>query len=464
MNEIRFVAATGVLGVGVHEPSLDKALDAKPHFIAADAGTTDAGPFALGSGKAAFARDAVRRDLDIILRMGRKGGIPVLIGSAGTAGADIHVDWLLEIARDIARHHGLSFKVAVIRSQQDKAYLQGLLAEDRIVALDPAPYLDAGVIERSERIVGMMGVEPLQQALAAGVDLILAGRCSDPALYAALPIARGLPPGLAWHAGKIAECGTMCCETSGKGVIMAAIRADEALIWPVGDGLRCTPQSVAAHSLYESGDPYIHKECSGTLDLSQSTFEAADDKTVRIRGSQFLPAERYTVKLEGAERIGFQTIMIGGVRDPYIIRQLDDWLAKIKGYIHASVAGLLPEGLTRDDYEIVFHVYGRNAVMGALEPHPDHVPQEVGIVVEATAPTQALATTIAKLCRQPLLHAPIAEWKGAITGYACLHNPAEIERGAVYRFNLNHVAVPRAPGEMFRTSFETIGGESECAA
>jgi hypothetical protein len=101
--------------------------------------------------------------------------------------------------------------------------------------------------------------------------------------------------------------------------------------------------------------------------------------------------------------------------------------------------------------------------MGVLEPHRETIPQEVGIVVEATAPTQALATSIAKLCRQPLLHAPIAEWKGAITGFACLHNPAEIERGAVYRFNLHHVAVPHEPGEMFRTEIVSIGGDAECA-
>jgi len=40
----------------------------------------------------------------------------------------------------------------------------------------------------------MMGVEPLQTALDAGADFVLAGRCSDPALFAALPILRGFPP------------------------------------------------------------------------------------------------------------------------------------------------------------------------------------------------------------------------------------------------------------------------------
>jgi len=103
-------------------------------------------------------------------------------------------------------------------------------------------------------------------------------------------------------------------------------------------------------------------------------------------------------------------------------------------------------------------------VMGPLEQYPDTIAQEVGIVVEATAPTQALATKIAQLCRQPLLHAPIAEWKGAITGFACLHNPAEIERGEVYRFSFNHVAVPGSKTEMFRTEILTLGETAECAS
>ena len=270
MDEIRYVAASGAIGAGVHEPSLMRALELKPHFIASDAGTTDAGPFALGSGKTAFSREAVLRDTDIILRAARKASIPVLIGSVGTAGADEHVDWMLDIVREIARNRSLSLRVAAIRSEQDKAYLHKLNAEGRILALDPAPPFDDRTIDRSSHIVAMMGVEPLQTALEAGADLVIAGRCSDPALYAALPIMRGFPPGLAWHAGKVAECGTLACETMGKGVIFATIRQFEAIIRPVGKGLRCTPQSIAAHSLYENADPYLHKECSGTLDLTRS--------------------------------------------------------------------------------------------------------------------------------------------------------------------------------------------------
>ena len=458
MEEIRFIAASGAIGIGIDADALDEAMTHHPHFIASDAGTTDAGPFSLGSGRPAFTREAVKRDMETALTRAVKAGIPLLIGSAGTAGATVHLEWLLEITREVVAEHGLTVRTAVIHAEQDKAYLKDLLADRRIKPLDPAPHLDAAVIQRSERIVGMMGVEPLQAALEQGAQLILAGRCSDSALFAALPVLKGFPEGLAWHAGKVLECGTLVCETQGKGVVFCTMRHDEIVIRPFGRGLKCTPQSVAAHSLYENADPYLHKECSGTLDLSDATFEAVDDISVRVTGSGFIPADEYTVKLEGAELVGYQTVIVGGIRDPFIIRQLDNWLAEVRQAIEASVARLLGSQLAPKDYSVVFHVYGRNAVMGSLEPNKDVVPNEVGLVLEATAPTQQLATKVAELSRQPLLHHPIPEWKGSITGFACLHNPAHLERGPVYRFNLNHVAVPHTKDEMFRTEMMTLDG------
>jgi hypothetical protein len=456
LDEIRYVAASGALGVGVDAEALNQSLDLGPHFIASDAGTTDAGPFALGSGAAAFPREAVKRDLTRVLVASNKADIPALIGSVGTAGGDPHVEWVLDIAREIAEENGLSLRTAVIRSEQNPDYLLDLYREGRVRALDPAPDIDETIFARSARIVGMMGVEPLQAALDAGADFVLAGRCSDSALFAALPIMRGFPEGLAWHAGKVTECGTLACEGGHGGVITATVREHEVILRPVGKGLRCTPQSIAAHSLYENAHPYLHKECSGTLDLTHSKFTAVDEVSVRITGSEFIPAKDYTVKLEGAQLVGYQSIMIGGIRDPFILRRLDLWLAEVKAYIYRSVERVL--ALRPSDWTLTVHVYGRNAVMGALEPNASEMPHEVGIVVEATAATQELATKAAQLSRQPFLHHGAPEWSSGTTSFACLHNPAHINRGAVYRFNLNHVAVPRTKTEMFRTEFVQLGG------
>jgi hypothetical protein len=460
LPQIRFISPVGSVGGGISGAALEEALAQAPHFIACDAGTTDAGPFSLGMGIPAFPREAVKRDLSLMLRAGRKANIPVIIGSAGTAGGDVHVDWALEIAREIVAEHHLTLRTAVIYAEQDKAHLKRLLHQNRILPLDPAPPISDSIIDSSSRIVGMMGVEPLQQAILDGANFVLAGRCSDSALFAAIPLMQGFPPGLAWHAGKVSECGTLVCETLGKGVIFTTINQDQITIRPYGAGLRCTPLSVAAHSLYENANPYLHRECSGTFDLTNSTFEAIDDVTVRIRGSEFM-FEPYTVKLEGAALAGYQSIIVGGIRDPHVIGQLDSWLAGVRGYIDESVSHVLGDHADRSSYSIDFHIYGINAVMGSFEPDPKTLPHEIGIVVELTAPTQDLAHTLAQLSRQPLLHCPIKEWKGSITAFACLHNPAVIDRGPVFRFTLNHVAVPSTPVEMFRTHFIELGGSEK---
>lgn len=445
MAVISFVAVSGGLGSGkVDASALDEAMARRPDFIASDAGTTDSGPFSLGTGQPNYPRESVKRDLGLGLRAARKAGVPMLVGSAGTAGLNAQVDWMTEIASEIAREAGFPLRIARIHAEQSADYLVPLWETGRLEPLEAAPAIDAATL-RASRVVGMMGVEPLQQALAAGADLVIAGRCSDAALYAALPIARGFPEGLSWHAGKVVECGTLVCETAGPGVVLGEIGADSFIVRPFGKGLRCTAQSVAAHTLYETSDPYIHYESSGHMDLTDARFEAVDDRAVRVSGSRFIRSGRSTVKLEGAELVGYQAFIVGGVRDPVILRQLDDWLAHVRRRTEASVEAVLPGSR----YRLNIHVYGASAVMGRLEPNPGVTGHEVGIVLSATAETQALATKIAQLSRQPLLHTPVPEWHGAITGFACLHNPAVVERGPVYRFSLNHVAVPDSLDDMF---------------
>jgi hypothetical protein len=470
MEEMRYIAATGALGAGVDRDSLLAALDAGPQFIAADAGTTDAGAFALGAGETAFSRSAVKRDLSVMLEAGLRAKIPVLVGSAGTAGADVHVDWVLAILEEIAQELGEGLRGIAIYAEQAEDDLAASLGAGRIRPLAHAQDLAPERLARCERVVAMMGAEPLQEALASDPDFVIAGRCSDAALYAAMPVMRGFPEGLAWHAGKVVECGTLACETMGPGVMVVTLRHDSFSVRPEGSGLRCTPQSVAAHSLYETANPFLFAEPSGTLDIGASTYVQEDERTVRVEGARFLPADEYSLKLEGAELIGYQAMLVGGVRDPLILSQLDSWLERIRDYIEGSIGGLMNIQLDGESYRLGFQVYGCNAVMGELEPLRA-LGHEVGIVCTTLAPTQREATEMAKLCRQPLLHAPIPEWTGAITGFACLHNPAWVELGPLYRFSLNHVLLPVDGQTVHRlrplelgASTDRLGGLTEVAS
>jgi hypothetical protein len=98
---------------------------------------------------------------------------------------------------EIAAAEGLSFKLALIHAEQEKDYLKKRLRQGRIKPLSPAPHFDEATIDRSEHTVGMMGAEPFIRALEAGAEVVIAGRASDTAIFAAMPVMLGFPEGLA---------------------------------------------------------------------------------------------------------------------------------------------------------------------------------------------------------------------------------------------------------------------------
>ena len=451
MTEVRLLSPTGMLGSGYAEQSLARGVELEPHVIAVDAGSTDMGPAYLGGGTSGFARESVKRDLRLLLLARDRLGVPLIVGSCGMGGGDAGVDWMREIALEVASQEGLHFRLALIRSEQDKDYLKRRLREGRIHPLNPAPEISEAVIDGSAHIVGMMGHEPISSELERGAEVVLAGRASDTALFAAVPLLHGAPEGLVWHAAKILECGAACAAIRKRADgVFGWIHDDHFVVEPLDLDIACTPQSVAAHTLYENADPFLITEPSGVLDTTAATYEARDDRAVSVRGSAFRPAEAYTVKLEGAEIVGYQTILIGGVRDPYILRQLDSWLESMRERFGQHVIEIFGGRLGPGDYSIGVRVYGRDAVMGALEPLAGELPHEVGLLFEVTAGDQATATEIAKAFAHFAVHHPIPEWNGLISGIAYPFAPAEIERGVTYRFNLNHVVEPDDPLEMFR--------------
>ncbi len=455
--EVRVVSASGVCGSGFKEESLEEAIGRKPHFIGCDGGSTDPGPYPLGAGITSFPRVSIKRDLRLMILAARKAGIPLLIGSAGTAGGMPHVAAVKEVVEEIAAEENLKFPMAVITAEQDKDYLKKRLREGRIKPLDPAPDFDEAVIDRSSRIVGMMGEEPFMKALDNGAEVVIAGRASDCAIFAGIPIRQGIPAGVAWHAAKILECGAASVEQrKSPDCIMATCGSDNFVVEPLDPDLRCTPQSIAAHSLYENADPYRLVESNGTIDLTKSDYEALDNRRVIVRGSDFIPAKTYTVKLEGSEKVGYQSVIIGSIRDPFIIRQIDDWVERLNERVHARVAEVYGGAISADDYIFNVRIYGKNGTMGPLEPVKEVTSHELCLLFEVTAADQETASAIAAVTRHQALHLPIPEWSGLITGVACPYNPSYLERGAVYRFCVNHVVEPDDPYEMFPIDYVNV--------
>ena len=88
---IRILGASGQLGYGVPTPAFNAGLERAPHLIGCDMGSIDPGPYYLGSGELATSPAATRRDLRKVLHGALKLRIPLVIGSAGSAGAKPHL-------------------------------------------------------------------------------------------------------------------------------------------------------------------------------------------------------------------------------------------------------------------------------------------------------------------------------------------------------------------------------------
>ena len=453
-KKIKAVAATGNLSTGFREDTLVRAVEGAD-FLGCDAGSTDSGPYYLGSGRARGPRAATKRNLRLMLREALKAGIPMIVGSAGHAGGRPHLAWTVEIVRELATENGWHFTLASIDSEVEREVVLEAFRRGEISPLRPAPQLTEQTIRTAERFVAMMGIEPIQAALRKGAQVIIAGRCSDVAIYAALPVLEGIPACVAFHAGKILECGAASAEQRQyPDCMVAELEQGGFKVEPPNPAFRCTPQSVAAHALYETADPYHLVESGGALDTTQAEYSRVNDRAVWVTGSRFIPAAKHTVRMEGATLAGYRSVVVAGIRDPLVLRQLDPFLATLRTVVEQKIADSL--GLAPDAYTLQFRIYGRDGVMGAFEPAPRVEGHEVGLVIDVVADTQELAADILPLVWHTGLHHPVAEHQGLISNFAFPFSPPGMNAGPVYRFCVNHVWELKDPCEPFRTKIEAI--------
>jgi hypothetical protein len=391
-EEVR-IMAVGSIGAGFSYRAFQRGLSWNPHVVASDAGSSDHGAAALGTG-IVKSLGPMKRQLDTLITGARSIGAKFIIGSAGTAGGDRNLEAVRELVEEIAKERSLHFRMALLHAEMDKAYLKRKLAENKIVPLGPFPELTEEAIDNSWPIVGMMGADPFIKALDAGADVILGGRATDPAIFAGPPLRAGIPAGIAWHAARTMDKGVMMTvpgeETGSLGFIQ--FRRDHFIASSTKEGTYCTPRSVAAVTLYENDSPYHTIVPSGVIDTTECRYEAIGDGRVKVTGSQFNPAEKYTVKLEGSRFVGYRAITFFGVRDPMLMPHIDEWLAKTR--VNAE-RNLHLQGIEKDEYEVRFRLYGRNGVMGDDEPITETRSHELGVLVDAIGKTQPAANEAA---------------------------------------------------------------------
>ena len=445
-EEISILTPIGMLGYGFPEKDYLRGLERNPDAVILDAGSTDPGPYQLGLGQMICKPQAYERDLTVILRGIGERKIPLLISSAGGAGTNEQVDFIVGLIRSICERLGHRRKIAYVYANIDKSVVGAHFEQGRVAPCASAPALTQKDIDETVAIVAQMGAEPILKALRENpdADIVVAGRAYDPSPYAAFCMYCGIEdPGIYWHMGKIMECGAACADPKGA-VILAIVRQDSFDLEPMDVDSKCTTVSVAAHTLYEKTRPDLLPGPGGVLDLNGARYEQISAHAVRVRGSVFRPTPTYQIKLEGAAIVGYRCIFIAGIRDPILIGMTSKFKTKILDYLGA----IYPE-IKTGEAKIFFHLYGKNGVMEEQEPCKDFVPLEIGVLCEVTAKTQELANAICSNARIAMLHAPYPGQLATAGNIALPLNPPDNPIGPVCKFSIYHVMDVDSPEEYF---------------
>lgn len=441
----RVLVPAGALGLGFDPKALARGISLSPDIIAIDGGSTDSGPAYLGRGQSKYSRSSTKSEWAKLIEARQTARCPLIIGTAGTCGTNATVDWLYDITCEILTERGWSAKIARLYCEQSQTHIAHSFQTGQITPLSAAPDLSEDIIVSCTNIVALAGVEQIQSALSHGPDIIIAGRTTDTAIIAALPIQNQDHLGGAWHGAKIGECGALCSTNPMSGVVLIDFDATGFTIQPMAQGAICTPHTVSAHMLYENANPFQLYEPGGYLDVTTAIYTQVDTTSVRVEGSIWTASPEYTVKLEGARNVGYQTVSMVTLRDPVYVSQIDAWCGSILKHLNHQIE--TQTGIEKSDYTIELRQIGRNGTLGALEADP-RIPSEVGIVGIITAPSQALANEIAKMLNPFLLHHPLTDDEPMPT-FAFPFSPPEMERGAAYEFCLNHVLQLNDPMDAF---------------
>lgn len=446
------ICPNGHLGFApLRTESFQLGVAAGPDCIAADSGSDDVGPVPLGSDTSTSPQAWQRHDLEQMLLAARKLGVPMVIGSAGDTGSNSRVDLYVRLIKEIAAEHKLApFKIGYFYSEVDKERVRrALRAGQQVAGLDGYADLTEAELDASDRIVAVAGVHPYIKLLEAGADVVIGGRSSDAAVFAAPALHQGYDADRAYYLGKVLECASFCAEPyGGKETVMGEISAEDVRVTAMHPDQRCTIASVAGHAMYERSNPYEEFFAGGRLDMAECRYEQLSEKTTRITGSRFEPAAQVRVKLEGSGKVGERYMGLCGIRDPYTIANVDRVIAWARDKVR--------ERFGDSGYELHYKVYGRDGVMGDLEPLRDQPGHELCVMVQGVAPTAEMAEELTLTGLRQMFYARLPDVKGT-AGSVSFPLDEVVRTSAAYRWTLNHTLPVEDAGELFPTHLTEAG-------
>ncbi|MEM7081762.1 MAG: acyclic terpene utilization AtuA family protein [Pseudomonadota bacterium] len=310
-----------------------------------------------------FARDFVTAALAPNLKQIADRGVKVVSNAGGmnplACGAAVcaAVD---ELALDL--------KVAVITG--DDVVDQMALLQEQHELYSGAPFPD---VERVVSANAYLGAQPIAQALRAGADIVIAGRCVDSALTLGVCLAEfewGMHEldrlAQASLAGHLIECGVQA--TGGNftdwrdidgtmvdiGYPIAIIDCDARidLTKPPGTGGKVSVGTVSEQLVYEIEDPQRYLLPDVVCDFSRVTLEQTDAHTVRVVGALGgSPPTDYKVSVTYTD--GHKTSMSLGFYGFEAVAKAEAFAAAALSRTEANLRERGLNGLSESNIEIV---------------------------------------------------------------------------------------------------------------
>ena len=452
-KELTFLCPNGHLGFApTKEESFNIGVKTKPDYILCDSGSDDIGPGPLGADTCASMKSTQIHDIELMFVETRKLGVPMIIGSAGDTGTNSRVDMYVDIIKDLAKKHNVKkFKLGSFYSEVDKQYLLTKMQNGKkIEGLDGRSDLTKEELNKTDRVVAVAGVHPYIKLLDMGADVIIGGRSSDAVIFAAPAIQQGYSEDLSYYLGKVLECASFCAEPyGGKESILGTISKDDVKVKAMLPTQRCTIASVAGHAMYERTNPFFEYVAGGLLDMTNCKYEQYDEKTTRITGSKFVPINgKVKVKLEGSGKVGERFVGMVGIRDPYSIKHVDEMIEWARSQV--------VEKYGETGYELHYLVYGKNGVMGDMEPVKESKAHELCIIVQGVAPTKEMAEDITMTGTRMMFYARLPEVKGTAGSVAFILDEV-IEASPAYLWTLDHTVEVDDPMELFPVNMIEVG-------
>lgn len=452
-DKLRIICPNGHLGFApTKKESFEIGASTKPDYYCCDSGSDDIGPTPLGEDSSTSPYEWQKHDLELMLVEARNQQVPMIIGSSGDTGTNSRVDMYVDIIKELAKKHKIpKFKLAYFYSEVDKTYIKNKMNKEfKIEGLDGRKNLTIEELEKTSRIVAVAGIHPFIKALDMGADVIIGGRSSDCAVFAAPAIREGFPESLSYYLGKVLECASFCAEPYGaKESVIGTITQEDVKVKAMHPKQRCTIASVAGHAMYERSNPFYEYVAGGMLDMTNCVYEQFDEKTCKITGPKFIPIEgKVKVKLEGSTKIGEMYMGIASVRDPYTIKNIDKVIEWVKDQVR--------ERFGKTGYELHYKVFGKNGVMSELEPVKEVKAHELCIIVQGVAKTKELAKEITTMGTRHIFYTRLPEVKGT-AGLAAFMIDEVLYAKSAYKWTMNHTIEVDDPMELFKMHTIEVG-------